>query len=497
MVDHRADADAVRDARRSLAAAQARLAEAMLTYADARRATDRRDPRFGVDSAGRVRARAGEFAGDELAVMLLGYPWTVRRLAACSRRVRSGLPTVWSAHRAGDIDTEQVRVIDRAARRAIESTTVEATDAGAVDAARTRTPKQLASWLLRLVVECEPLAFAERHRRALAERRVTISQGPDGVGYVTGVLSAADTAQVDALLTALARTLGPGDARTEQQRRADLMADLLLGRLAFDDADPSGSQGDEPDAHSRDRGAHWVEVEDVDLDTGELLGTHQVAVDATGEPLELPSPPARDPRSETSGVLRTCRRPQTVRIGVVVPLGSLLGLSDSPGQLPDRSGAVPAESVRDSMMEALAGGDQVLVTRLLTDDGGRLLDTTELGRHPSRRLAEAVTLRAATCRHPTCTVPADQCDLDHHEPHPRGPTAGHNLDPGCRRHHRGKTFAWLVTVRDRDAVDWTLPDATVYRCLDDPLPTGMPAAPRAKTDAAALTSPRQSGRVGP
>jgi hypothetical protein len=117
----------------------------------------------------------------------------------------------------------------------------------------------------------------------------------------------------------------------------------------------------------------------------------------------------------------------------------------------------------------------VLFTRLLTDDGGRLLDTTELSRYASTRLAEAIKIRAGTCRFPTCTVPADRCDLDHHEPYPQGPTSATNQDPFCRRHHRGKTFAWLACIRDDYGVDWTLPDAERYRCLDEPLPTGRAA----------------------
>jgi hypothetical protein len=62
----------------------------------------------------------------------------------------------------------------------------------------------------------------------------------------------------------------------------------------------------------------------------------------------------------------------------------------------------------------------MLFTRPLTDDGGRLLDTTELGRYASARLAQAIKIRAGTCRFPTCTVPAERCDLDHHEPLPSG-----------------------------------------------------------------------------
>ena len=79
----------------------------------------------------------------------------------------------------------------------------------------------------------------------------------------------------------------------------------------------------------------------------------------------------------------------------------------------------------------------MLFTRLLTDDGGRLLDTTELGRHASARLAEAITIRAGTCRFPTCTVPADRCDLDHHEPRPRW------------RHVRTET--WIRSAADTTA----------------------------------------------
>ena len=85
----------------------------------------------------------------------------------------------------------------------------------------------------------------------------------------------------------------------------------------------------------------------------------------------------------------------------------------------------------------------------------------------------AITIRAGTCRFPTCTVPADRCDLDHHQPYPQGSTSATDQDPFCRRHHRGKTFAWLACVRDDYGVDWTLPDAEHYRCLDEPLPTGI------------------------
>jgi hypothetical protein len=79
------------------------------------------------------------------------------------------------------------------------------------------------------------------------------------------------------------------------------------------------------------------------------------------------------------------RPPQKLRIGVVVSLASLLGLNDTPGELADRSGFIPGEELQQLIADALNPDrrDQVLFTRLLTDNRGRLLDTTELGRYPS------------------------------------------------------------------------------------------------------------------
>src|SRR5215212_9695041 len=390
------------------------------------------------------------------------------------------LPTVWEAFKRGELDAEQIRVIDRVARRVTEANTLAAIDEQVIDAAHTKTPKQLQVWLLRLVVRLEPLAFAERHRRALTDRRVTVVQGADGIGYVTGEVSAADAAAIDGMLAAAARSLGADDPRSEQQRRSDLFADLLLGRLRFTDADEADedqtSEGATAeaaaDSHQKQE---WLEVEDIDPDTGELLGTHRQAIDADGEAIGQQIDPAVELAARFAPTF--VKQPRRIRIGVVVPLSSLLGLSDAPGELIDRSGLIPGVVLRDQIAEALEpdSRDEVMFTRLLTDDGGRLIDTSELGRYPSARLAQAIKIRARTCRFPSCNVPADRCDLDHHQPWPEGRTSAQNLDPLCRRHHRGKTFAWLASVRDHDAVDWTMPDAERYRCVDEPLPTGVAA----------------------
>ena len=466
--------EAVVDARRKAAAALALLAEAAVRYADARISDD---TAAGIGSGRRSRVRPGEFVADELALLLRDQPYAVRCLLARSRRLASGLPTVWEAFRGGELDAEQVRVIDRVARRVTEPATLAALDEQAVEAAQARSPKQLQVWLLRLVVQLEPLAFQQRHRRALAERRVTVVQGADGIGYVTGEMSAADAAAIEAMLAATARGLGGDDPRTDQQRRADLFTDLLLGRLAFDQPGDEGEESDDQESAPVEAdNPDWLEVEDIDPDTGELLGTHRQPLDTEGQPIGEPV----DPTSELMPRVRPklIKRPQTNRIGVIVPLASLLsGGSDQPAELASRSGFIPGDILKEQIATALDPDqrDEVLFTRLLTDNGGRLLDVTELGRYPSKRLAEAIKIRAGSCRFPTCTVPADRCDLDHHEPVPNGVTSGRNLDPFCRRHHRGKTFAWHAAHRDHNGVDWTLPDAEHYRCLDEPLPIGRAA----------------------
>jgi hypothetical protein len=202
-------------------------------------------------------------------------------------------------------------------------------------------------------------------------------------------------AAIDATLAALARSLGTADPRTEQQRRADLFADLLLGRLTYDEPEAddttpkdarrvgvAGSRRHRP-RYSRTPGTHLQRIDD----DGEPIGEQADAV--THRPLcQAP---------------KVVNRPQKLRIGVVVPLASLLGATNAPGELADRSGPIPGEVLKEQIAKAIDsnGRDEALFTRLLTDDGGRLLDTTELGRHASARLAQAIKVRAGTCRHPT------------------------------------------------------------------------------------------------
>ena len=143
---------------------------------------------------------------------------------------------------------------------------------------------------------------------------------------------------------------------------------------------------------------------------------------------------------------------------------SLFGYSNMPGQLIDRSSLVPADTIRD-----LAQQPGTLFYRLLTDDAGKLLDVTELGRFPSRKLDTAVKFRDRHLR-PTQLPP------------PRRPLRPGPSDPVPEAHHRQqprprlparpprKTHAGHRTTRDGDVTEWTTPTGHTYTTHDQPFP---------------------------
>ena len=160
-------------------------------------------------------------------------------------------------------------------------------------------------------------------------------------------------------------------------------------------------------------------------------------------------------------------------VGVVVPVQSLFGVDDTPGELADRSASIPAPLARE-----IAARPDTLFYRLLTDKRGNLLDVTQLGRFPSDMLGLAVDVRDGTCRWSTCSTAATRCDCDHTIPAPTGPTTAANLGNGCRRHHRAKTHAGFTLDQPEPGVFvWQTPTGHRYAVEPEPLPTGTWPAP--------------------
>jgi hypothetical protein len=152
-------------------------------------------------------------------------------------------------------------------------------------------------------------------------------------------------------------------------------------------------------------------------------------------------------------------------IGITVPLSSLMGFSNTPGELTDRSATIPAHVVRAAMVD-----EHSLLYRLVTDDIGDLMTITWLGRFAPARLAQVLEFRDGTSVFPTSTVPARCCDTDHSDPWPADTSAA-NTGPLNRRAHNLKTENLIRMRQPRPGVfEWTTRTGHTYTRHPDPLP---------------------------
>jgi hypothetical protein len=145
-------------------------------------------------------------------------------------------------------------------------------------------------------------------------------------------------------------------------------------------------------------------------------------------------------------------------VHVTVPITMLMGLDEPPGELRGY-GPIPAALAR----EITAGGTW---TRLLTDSqSGTLLDHGRTIYTPPIGLADHIRARDVECRSPICRRSATDADLDHTIAwNDGGTTCEHNLQAGCRHHHRLKTHApdWTVIQSPDGTVTYTTPTGHRY-----------------------------------
>ena len=339
-------------------------------------------------------------------------------------------------------------------------------------------------WLNQFVARVEPDEQDERIHRSLADRYVSVRTDLDGVSSLNAALSSLDAAAIDRVLTAITAVADPGDTRTLQQRRADALVDVLLGRISngcharWDDEEAytiddqtdkeTAADDDEADADADadlhpDRGTGGADTADVTTDVTADVDDRDLPASACrpdpprngagrGIPGPTPGhPPATGPIPGSTAGTTACTcggrstppppagvqiRPVQVTIGIIISAAAPFGFTNTPGQLADRSALIPADTIRD-----LAAQPGTLFHRLVTDNGGNLLDVTELGRFPSRKLTLAVGYRDGVCNTDTGHVSATRGDIDHIIPIPEGPTTASNLKARCRNDHRAKTHA--------------------------------------------------------
>lgn len=506
-----------------LAQAQARRTELMVEFSDLRSRCDRQAIAEAQSHGFDPRFTAGELGAMEIGLALRESKFTIQKVLGMARRLRAEAPDSWDAWLAGDINQDRAIRINRALRLLVRDESKQLLNHVVVDVAVCKTPELLGRWLNQFIARVEPDQTDERMRRSLSDRYVSVRPDVNGVSFMQAMMSSVDAVAIDQVLTAVAALAEPGDSRNLQQRRADALVDMLLGRISNGcatswDTNSDAADDDEPEDQE---GSGVLDVrtrEDLTADVGHDIscqegggGVSDCRVDDDRVPddrvpddrdteasvvpdfddWDLPASAFRpDPPMAAGGAPGTAERPTqgvgsgrgspargiTIRpvqvtIGIVVSAASLFGFTDTPGQLMDRSALIAADTIRD-----LAARPGTLFHRLVTDDRGNLLDVTELGRFPSRKLGLAISYRDGTCTNPICAVPSWRCDHDHVVPVPEGATTAANLDDKCRSDHRAKTHAGHRTRRTGPHTgEWITPSGHSYETRDDPLPVeGFP-----------------------
>ncbi|GAA3244828.1 HNH endonuclease signature motif containing protein [Pseudonocardia petroleophila] len=216
--------------------------EAMVSWAAARQfAVLAEFARRGGDGSIRpvtTAVPAREWAGPEVAMALTLSPGAGEVRLAQAIRLDGVLRPTRDLLEAGRLDVSRVRLIlDRLAVLSDENAV--AVQERVLPAAPGQTWAQLSAALRRAILTVDPDGAVERHQAARKERRVDVFRGEDGMATVWARMSAPDAASSFEWLTRLARGMGADDPRTLDQRRADLAAAALTGKLVI--RDPSAT----------------------------------------------------------------------------------------------------------------------------------------------------------------------------------------------------------------------------------------------------------------
>lgn len=325
---------------------------------------------------------------DAALVMQASEPVTSGILTA-ARRARLEMSSTWTAFTTGAIDTMKMRAIARAGLQLTLPADVERLDAAAVAAAQRLPSGALRSWLRRFLARVNPMEHAEQCARAREDRWVRVHHDDDAMSHLEARIPTPAAAAIERRLAAVARGLdtsiphpagaAPVDARTLDQRQADLLSAWLLdGRVHGAPVDakiaimiPEATLAGESDAPGISADRRWA----IPADDARHLAAH-----GSHEWYDV------------------------------------------------RYRPVPA-----------SGSDGLGPTGDETD----LLSVVYRGRFAPARLRDALTFRDGTCQASGCMVPAERCDLDHQLPYPVGETTGANMWALCRRHHRLKSHGHL------------------------------------------------------
>jgi hypothetical protein len=258
------------------------------------------------------------------------------------------------------------------------------------------------------VAAVAPRTAEQRHEDVREERHVAFCPAPDAMAWLNIYGPADDVTAMRTMLDAAADAAptAPGEQRSADQRRFDVLAALA-----------------------------WAS-----LDSGHLGGCEH------GPQL-----------GQWHG--------RAAAVAVTVPLSTLIGIDDTPGEL-DGYGPIPASVPRRI---AAAG----VWRRILTDPAsGALLDYGQTRYPPPPDLIDHLIARDGSCRFPTCSQPARRCQIDHTiaAGTPGWSTSAANTGPLSAGCHNGKTHAgWQLDQPEPGHFHWRAPTGHTYTVEPEPV----------------------------
>jgi Domain of unknown function (DUF222) len=432
----------------------------------------RRRPEPGCEPAGPAALPAvwEKFCPDELGVAMAISAHAADKKLALAYDLAGRLPGTARALLEGAIDEYKAQIISEATR------TLDARGAAAVEALvlpgiEARTPGQLRAALARAVLTVDPEAAGRRREQAEKDARVELWREDAGTAALCGRdLPPAEALAADQRITAYARELkASGLDGTMDQLRARAFLDLALGVDSRVKDSPPG-EGTPPAARKPARGTRANVNLTVPLGTvlglaerpGEVAGFGAVDPDVGRR---LARDAAADPRS-TWCVTVTDQHGRPVGHGCARPARASPDDRSPPGE-PGGSGppSAPRRSGHYGRWRLRLGTGREFVVDIgpvpVTDCDHRLESP---GYRPPARLRHLVEIRDGECTFPTCRRPARRCDFEHAVPWDQGGrTCACNAGPRCRHHHQAKQAAgWRLDQRRPGEHTWTTPSGRSY-----------------------------------
>lgn len=174
-------------------------------------------------------------ASADLAVRLNLAESTVRSYAVIGSNLRERLPLLWAWFIDGEISTQNAREA-AAVVAELPAETWQAFDDAIVGPARRLAPARFRARARAVRERIHTETLEQRREVAIADRGVWFEIDRDGMGWLNARLGADTMALAKARIDALAFGLASaaGEARTMQQLRADVLADMLTGEIGTD-----------------------------------------------------------------------------------------------------------------------------------------------------------------------------------------------------------------------------------------------------------------------